>query len=107
MTSNSWSIFACMRWVSLRKRRSLPNPCIHAGSADGALAGLDGELVLDRFGEELLQRLPTFGGFGFNSAEQRLWNFDGRFHRPILPYLRDPSKERSFSPCAIWSFFGY
>jgi hypothetical protein len=27
------------------------------------------------------------GGGGFCAAEQEIWDFEGRLHRPILPYL--------------------
>ena len=46
------------------------------------------ELLLQRFGDELLERLAALGGRRLGLAKQGVRNLERRLHAPILPYLR-------------------
>src|SRR5579863_4541660 len=62
----------------------------------GLFLGRGPQFLLDSFGDQLPQGDPAFGGRRLGAAEQEVGDFQGCFHTPILPYLRD-----NVSRCAL------
>jgi hypothetical protein len=60
-----------------------PSDMLHPG----LFLGCSSQFFLDRLRDELAQRNTALGGGGFCAAEEKIGDFEGRLHAPILPYL--------------------
>ncbi len=66
----------------------------------------DSQLLLDSLGHELAQRNAAFGSHRLGPTEEKIRDFEGRLHWPILPYLWEMLFSRCVSQLQIYALGG-